>query len=1374
MLEKKNGIQHHFDGGIQEHDPRITQILTKADPERVKAYCDNEDLRVLTILYGDQVGSLAQQSDHTNRESYQLRNEFRRIYKEVTKQFQRFDFGFPDAPPGGYHVEYDGDAFLAVFSQPSEAVRCALYLQKAYRDSPESFAVRIGLHDGQVVFRSEATMTEICGREVGLCSRIAALAQGGQILLSRSVFDKARTNIAPADVPELADLDWMNWGAYYFEGVNWKGKAESYEICEVGELHRISSSRPEKNAKAWPADFQLEEEGWRPAKERVVPGTNWELIDRLGNRNTDNNTSIEYEGKFGEVWKVWSPSLKTYRAFKFCFSKKGVDTLKREARLLEKLREHPHPNIVTIFDLKDVIVHDEKQGGIPLRYLEMEYVEGPSGKEASLANWLNDNPSCNERLEIIAQVADALDAIHAIGIYHRDIKPSNILVTRRQDGLFQAKLTDFGLGATENPELLESIRASQAEGIVGTLDYIAPELKQIDNNTPKPTQQSDLFSLGITLYQVVIGDLNATVGTGWEKRLPSEILREDVAHCTEEKPGNRFAHAKELATALRNHDQRKRAKRLRRIVGYTLTFAFLLTVIMTYTLRQKARIEEQKQLAFNNMQMANKQKEIAQERTKEAETERKTAKRRLAEHEDYQGYVWYREHADPLRALFHFSKAVEDGQGTGFDISTAALWIQQLAYHTPKMVLVHSESVENATFSPNGKWILTVSDNTASVWDIVTGKPVSKPMMHEDIVGSAAFSPDGARVVTASGKTTCVWDAITGKPVTKPINHEKKVNSATFSPDGKWILTASLDGTARVWDAASVNPVSKPMSGEVVIESATFSPDGKWVLTTSGNTARVWDAASGNPVSKPMSGEVVIESASFSPDGKWVLIVSTRSSRVWYAATGNTVSKPMVHWDDVKSATFSPDGKWVLTASSDKTACVWYAATGEPMGEPMNHEDFINSATFSPDGKWVVTASRDKTARVWDALTGKPVSEPMNHEERVLSASFSCDEKWVLTTSGNTARVWDAAMGKSMGISMEHEDDVDSATFSPDGKWVLTESGKIVRVWDTATGKPMSEPMNHEEIVKSATFSPDGKWVLTTSYKLARVWDALTGKPVSEPMNHKEQVLSASFSNDEKWVLTTSGNTARVWDAAMGKPMGISMEHEDIVYSATFSPDGKWILTASGNTARVWDTVRGKPVGEPMKHDFTVISAIFSYDGKWVLTTSGNTARVWDAAMGKPMGILMEHEYDVYSATFSPDGRLILTTSVDTVYLWDATTGKLINDPMKHQNIVNSATFSPDGKWILTTSGNTARTWEVGAVVNAMPAWMPKAPEALTGMRLDGTERLLPIPSDEYLVLREQFFVELRSAAKAGDEAAQFVIRRWEPELGGIWTHDRK
>ncbi len=111
--------------------------------------------------------------------------------------------------------------------------------------------------------------------------------------------------------------------------------------------------------------------------------------------------------------------------------------------------------------------------------------------------------------------------------------------------------------------------------------------------------------------------------------------------------------------------------------------------------------------------------------------------------------------------------------------------------------------------------------------DAQTGQPVSPPLQHQDKVFSANFSPNGRWVVTASNDHTArVWDAQTGQPVSPPLQHHDKVFSANFSPNGRWVVTASNDRTARVWDAQTGQPISPPLQHQDVVYSASFSPDG--------------------------------------------------------------------------------------------------------------------------------------------------------------------------------------------------------------------------------------------------------------------------------------------------------------------------------------------------------------------------------------------------------------------------------------------------------------------------------------------------------------------------------------------------------------------
>jgi len=285
---------------------------------------------------------------------------------------------------------------------------------------------------------------------------------------------------------------------------------------------------------------------WRPASGADVPGTLWQLEEKLG------------AGGFGEVWLGRHRRLKEPRVFKFCLREDRLGALKREMTLFRiwRTRFGDHPHLVRLLG-----VNLDR----PPFYLEEEYVSGRDLGTWCAAQGGIDRVPLGLRLELMAQAAEGLATVHEAGILHRDVKPGNILIRcRRSRGDPTAKLTDFGVGHVMSSEALAGITAAglttrQGTGASfapGTQAYLAPEVLM----GQPATMQSDLYSLGVVTYQLLIGDFAQPVTTDWARGVPDPVLQEDLQRCFAGRPEERFASAHELAEHLRSLPARREAR----------------------------------------------------------------------------------------------------------------------------------------------------------------------------------------------------------------------------------------------------------------------------------------------------------------------------------------------------------------------------------------------------------------------------------------------------------------------------------------------------------------------------------------------------------------------------------------------------------------------------------------------------------------------------------------------------------------------------------------------------------------------------------------------------------------------------------------------
>jgi tRNA A-37 threonylcarbamoyl transferase component Bud32 len=238
-------------------------------------------------------------------------------------------------------------------------------------------------------------------------------------------------------------------------------------------------------------------------------------------------------GGMGTIYKARQPQLDRVVALKILSPELGRDPafaqrFSREAQALAKLN---HTNIVRVFDFGQA-------GGF--FYFLMEYVDGVTLRTLIEQKAIH----AEEAQRIVIEICHALQYAHEEGIVHRDIKPSNILLDKK----FRVKIADFGLAQLIGKKAGDSSAGGQANMVMGTPHYVAPE--QVERPW-KVDRRADIYSLGVVLYEMLTGELPLgrfeppSLKAGVDPRLDDIVLR-----ALAKQPRRRYQNANEFRAAV--------------------------------------------------------------------------------------------------------------------------------------------------------------------------------------------------------------------------------------------------------------------------------------------------------------------------------------------------------------------------------------------------------------------------------------------------------------------------------------------------------------------------------------------------------------------------------------------------------------------------------------------------------------------------------------------------------------------------------------------------------------------------------------------------------------------------------------------------------
>lgn len=1316
---------------------------------KVEQFQQKHRVSLLTLLFTDLVGSTKLKQDLGDSQALTLLQRHHQLIRDILSQF-----------PEGEEISTAGDSFFIVFAKPSDAVHFSLRVQAGARrlsqTAPMPLLDRIGIHIGEVTIEQDSTLPktkDLYGLQVDICARVMSLAGGDQILLTRSAFDNARQVLKGQDIEDIGPLDWLNHGPYLLKGID-----DPMEICEAGERNRAVLKAPPDSEKVHRFSPPASEPvlGWRPAVAQPVPGTSWILERKLG------------EGGFGEVWLAAHKNLRERRVFKFCFRADRVRSLKRELTLLRLLKERfgDHQHIVKLHD----VFLDE-----PPFYLAMEFVQGGDLPSWTAAQGGFQNVPLEMRLEIVAQVADAIQAAHDAGVIHRDIKPSNILVASSSPTI---KLTDFGIGQVVSEELRAGMTQADftntafdpgAKTTAGTHHYMAPELFAGGS----ASVASDIYSLGVLLFQVLTGDLSRPITTDWSREIQDPLLRDDLAKCTAHNPKERFATPGEVAKNLRSFTQRQIAKEL-----------------------------EQAHELFESDDAAGALKRLAQ--VLRQDPSNRFAAERTVFALSQRNFVW--PESEPL--MHDDDVRWAEFSGDGKEIRSLAgrkIVIWNIQSRERLRQLPFERSISYLKFSSDGlKVLVAFSDNTLQIWNALTGELLVPALQANQQIHSAAFSPDGQKVITTHhGDTARIWNALTGEPLTKPLKHRELtgirveggiVNLAEFRHDGKQVLTHFIGANPHLWDVETGQRLrldfKSPQNLPLNLRFARFSPDGRRLLTVTFDGIQVWDLHRGELKSISLKPKGKIDTSieipnsplpHFSPDGNRILAVSNDHEaqvsawQIWDVWTGELlVEKIQPTANGFAHAQFTTNGAAVLT----QPCRLWNSHDGNPLTEPSR---FWKS--FSPVGDRALTV-RGKMVQVWEFRPSAPIAFPISSLNRARIANLSSDGQKLITAYADYAQVWDMSSGQPLTPKLQHSGLVTSAGFSSDGRQAVTGSkDKTARLWDARTGQHLSVPFEHNAEVLSAILSSDGKYVVTTANdRTVRVWNVRTAIAVAIPVKNGISPVWASPTPDSRFVLTTAldrldsqfaldgqpmppdpeAKLIRIWDIHTGVERTKPLQHDSpiaafhsghaiIPCSIEFSSDGSQLLSSTWNELYLWEFADGMATGEFRTKTIGNGGgrrAKFSSDGANIVELSNGGLQLWSSKTLTCLPALRHLPNSIQTARFSPDGQhAIITYTIGSFYdqigcvrIWDLGTGLPVTEPfLEIGSSPGDAFFSSSGKHLISVlPSNGARVWEIPMPTLPVPHWFPELAESVAELGLEVEIESASSRTNAFLRLKQQ------------------------------------
>jgi len=454
---------------------------------------------------------------------------------------------------------------------------------------------------------------------------------------------------------------------------------------------------------------------------------------------------------------------------------------------------------------------------------------------------------------------------------------------------------------------------------------------------------------------------------------------------------------------------------------------------------------------------------------------------------------------------------------------------QNISAYQP-IVTVGKPSLYDISYSPDGRFLATLTTSFVELLDAETTKPVSRIYTPGHYNDKLAFSPDSA-LLAVCGDNIYIFNVATNELyATITTQNYKRVD---FSPDGKYLAYSEND-SVFLWDIKQKKVIREltgdpepilPNSGWYAIQSLDFHPSGKLLAVGSyRQTIALWNVETGKIDSylNTESGRPPDE-IKFSNDGKLLAVRSNSLIQLFNVSNG---SWNYVGGSEVNSIAFTNDDNYLLIGESRGELRIFSIRTGKyetrlaiNRSIPANQGwCMIERIAIHPDGKKFASILDYYRIALWDTKDFSKI-KTLHGWGTYLPAIYLPKMNRIITgTYTHDLCFWDATTGELVK-TIEYYYDVECMTASPDGRNIAVCAEQVDRIYDGSTGREIYRFDDRHGHSRVMAYSPSGRYLASNGWKGTYIYDTHIGKTISYIMNDWVDVPILLFTPDEKDII---------------------------------------------------------------------------------------------------------------------------------------------------------------------------------------------------------------------------------------------------------------